>query len=53
MGVYDLREEPSRLLTVTDIRLATLRQGDQAALESGIAVATREELLILLEDFGS
>ncbi len=53
VGVYDLREEPSRLLTVTDIRLATLRQGDQAALESGIAVATREELLILLEDFGS
>lgn len=53
VGVYDLREAPSRLLTVTDIRLATLRQRDRAALESGIAVATREELLMLLEDFGS
>lgn len=51
--VYDLREEPAQLMTVTDIRLATLRQEDQAALESGISVKSREELLILLEDFGS
>jgi len=37
----------------TGIDSATLRLEDQASLERGIRVASRQELLMLLEDLGS
>lgn len=40
-------------VTVTDIEVAGLRDADRAMLSSGIAVADQDELLSLLEDFGS
>lgn len=39
--------------TVTAIEVASLRGADRAMLERGIPVVDREELLELLEDFGS
>lgn len=39
--------------TVTAIEVASLRGADRAMLERGIPVADRQELLELLEDFGS
>lgn len=53
VGVFDLSQGKETLVTVTEIPLAGLRLQDRSALESGIAVNTREELLLLLEDFGS
>ena len=38
---------------ITEIETAGLRQRDQELLRQGIHVETREELLQLLEDFGS
>ena len=40
-------------LEVTDIDLSALREADRSQLESGLAVASREELMSLLEDLGS
>lgn len=40
-------------IQVTGIRVSGLRQADQALLRDGITAASREELLSLLEDFGS
>lgn len=42
--------EPS---AVTDIELRGLRRADRAMIEAGIPVASRQELLQLLEDLGS
>lgn len=39
--------------TVTSIEISSLRGADRAMLERGIPVADRQELLELLEDFGS
>lgn len=39
--------------TVTAIEVANLRGADRAMLERGIPVVDRQELLELLEDFGS
>ncbi len=39
--------------TVTAIEVSLLRAADRAMLERGIPVADRQELLTLLEDFGS
>ena len=52
-GCLTLSQGKETLVTVTEIPLAGLRLQDRSALESGIAVNTREELLLLLEDFGS
>ena len=51
VAVYagDDRRHP---LTVTDIRLSTLRRADREKLEEGLAVADRAALLELLEDLG-
>ncbi len=43
----------SQPLEVTAIPVSTLRQADQTLLETGITAANEEELLQLLEDFGS
>ena len=40
-------------VTVTDIEVAGLRDADRDMLSAGIAVCDRQELLSLLEDFGS
>ena len=40
-------------LQVTDIELGTLRAADRALIEIGVPVASREELMALLEDLGS
>lgn len=42
-----------RPLQLTDIDIEALPGADRAMLEKGIPVASREELLKLLEDFGS
>ena len=42
-----------KLLTVTDIELAGLREADQALISEGLPVSTHEELVALLEDLGS
>ena len=39
--------------SVTAIEIAGLRAADRAMLERGIPVSDRQELLELLEDFGS
>ena len=38
---------------LTDIEVGTLREADRQILNTGLAVADREELLTLLEDLGS
>ena len=38
---------------VTEISLDSLREGDRALIESGLAVSSGEELAALLEDLGS
>lgn len=53
VGVFDLSAGRETLVTVTDIPLAGLRAQDREALEAGMTVESREELLLLLEDFGS
>lgn len=45
--------DPACGAVVTDIELSTLREADRRLVEAGIAVASREELLALLEDLGS
>ena len=40
-------------LQVTDIELGSLRAADRALIETGVPVASREELMALLEDLGS
>lgn len=40
-------------LTVTKIELQSLRRADRAMIEAGLPVASRRELLELLEDLGS
>ena len=40
-------------LEVTDIDLSVLREADRSQLEAGMAVASQEELMSLLEDLGS
>ncbi len=40
-------------MTLTDIEVGTLREADRQILNTGLAVADREELLTLLEDLGS
>lgn len=40
-------------LQITEIDLNTLRSGDRALIEAGMTVASREELMLLLEDLGS
>lgn len=52
VAVYT-QESPKQALTVTDIETASLPELDRRELEKGIAVDTHEELLQLLEDFGS
>lgn len=52
IGVYT----PGKLRTpqdVTDIEVSRLRESDQKLLKEGIPVSSRDELLTLLEDFGS
>jgi hypothetical protein len=52
IGVYT----PGKLRTpqdVTDIEVSRLRESDRKLLEEGIPVSSRDELLTLLEDFGS
>ena len=38
---------------ISNIPLATLRERDREDVERGISIATRQELIELLEDFGS
>mgnify|MGYP003294559787 CR=1 FL=1 len=52
LAVYDA-SNTRKPLQVTDIDIESLPGGDRAMLEKGIPVASREELLKLLEDFGS
>lgn len=40
-------------ITVTDIEVSTLREADKELLRAGIYAASREEMMQLLEDFGS
>jgi hypothetical protein len=40
-------------ITVTDIEVSTLREADKQLLRAGIFAASREEMMQLLEDFGS
>lgn len=44
---------PETVLEVTKIPVSSLRAGDRALLETGIAAADKQALLELLEDFGS
>ncbi|HHU22064.1 MAG TPA: hypothetical protein GXZ52_01390 [Clostridiales bacterium] len=40
-------------ITVTDIEVSTLREADKELLAAGIYTSSREEMMQLLEDFGS
>ena len=51
IGVY--YEGRGHPVFISNIPLATLRGQDRADVEKGIAVATRRELMELLEDLGS
>lgn len=51
VGVYYSGEEYPAL--VTGIALSTLREHDRQLIEQGYEVATREELMQILEDLGS
>ena len=44
--------QPREPLQITAIRTESLRRADQRLLESGLTVGSREQLLLLLEDFG-
>ena len=44
---------PSQLLEITDISVATLPAGDRTLLRTGIAAGNRRDLLMLLEDLNS
>ena len=46
-------QRPTSPMTLTDIEVGTLREADRQILNTGLAVADREELLTLLEDLGS
>lgn len=46
----DDRREP---LQITGIETGSLRSSDQALLEGGLTVGSREQLLMLLEDLGT
>ncbi len=52
IAIYRAEElnTPERL---TEIQTATLRQADRQSLREGIFAANTEQLLMLLEDFGS
>lgn len=52
VSVFD-QGDLSTPLEVTDIELAQLREADRSRLESGMEIASQEELLSLLEDLGS
>ena len=52
IGVFSPQSEDGPI-TVTDIELRSLREADREIVRNGLAVADREELLSLLEDFGS
>ena len=52
-GVAVLDPALGETAVVTDIELATLREADRKLIEAGLPVASREQLLALLEDLGS
>ena len=52
IGVFSPQSDDGPI-TVTDIETRSLREADREIVKNGIAVADREELLSLLEDFGS
>ena len=52
IGVFSPQSDAGPI-TVTDIETRSLREADREIVKNGIAVADREELLTLLEDFGS
>lgn len=43
---------PTEPVQITDVRTDSLRRADRALLEGGLTVGSREQLLLLLEDFG-
>ena len=45
-------KEPREPVQITAIRTDSLRRADQRLLESGLTVGSREQLILLLEDFG-
>ena len=52
IAIYSSESLPAPFI-LTDIEVATLRELDRDLLEQGILTSTREEMLSLLEDFGS
>ena len=52
IAVYSAAKQ-REMLTLTDIDTASLPSADQAELEKGIFAGDSDELLMLLEDFGS
>ena len=52
VAVYG-RENPGTPVTVTDIRVSTLREADRAMLADGLPVSSPEDLARLLEDLGA
>lgn len=50
--VYTAEERTSPIM-ITDIDAASLRSADREMFKNGVGAADREELLALLEDFGS
>ena len=52
VAVYD-GEDAKKPTTVTDIEVATLRALDRQMLRNGLALDSREKLMMTLEDLGS
>lgn len=52
VAVY-VENNPACPMTVTDIQVSTLRALDRQLLETGLKLASREKLMMTLEDLGS
>lgn len=48
-----VENDPSCPMTVTDIPVSTLRELDKMLLQTGMKIASRERLMMTLEDLGS
>lgn len=48
-----IENNPSCPMTVTDIQVSTLRELDRQLLQTGMKIASKERLMMTLEDLGS
>lgn len=52
VAVY-MESDQKNPITVTDIQVSTLRDLDQKLMKTGLKIASRERLMMTLEDLGS